>query len=286
MRFFFRSRQFKIFLAVTAVVVALSILTALVGGYISPQAGLAETIAAPFKKLASTVKNSIDDFNDRMFHSDEIVHENEQLKAELAELREQLVDYESAINDNEFYKDFLEIKENNPDFVFCPAFVTSKDPDDVFGGFTVDRGSHNGVSLYDPVITDAGLVGYVTEVGYSTCKVTTILSPELTCGAYASRTNDAGVVSGNRELALQSKTRLYNLSRTCTVAVGDVIVTSGSGIFPDRLIIGTVDNILSDSLTSSLYAEIKPAVDFDDLKNVMILTSFDGQGEALTVPGE
>lgn len=269
-----------------AAVVALSVTLTLVGGYLSPQAGIAEAVVTPFKKLASTIKETVDDLNDRLLKSDELVKENDRLKAELAELKEQLVDYQSALNDNEFYKKFLEIKENNPDFVFCPALVTSADPDDEFGGFTLDKGSHNDVKLYDPVITDQGLVGYVTEVGYSTCKVTTVLSPELTCGAYSSRTNDAGVVSGSREFAVNGQTRLYNLSRNCTLAVGDIVVTSGSGVFPDKVIIGTVSNILSDPLTSSLYAVIEPSVDFGELQNVMILTSFDGQGEALTPAGE
>lgn len=281
MRFFFRSRQFKIFLAVTAVIIALSIALPLLGSYISPQASFGEAIVAPFKSLAATIKNSVDGFQTKFAKSDELVLENNELKNELNKLRDKLVDYETAINDNEFYKGFLEIKENNPDFQFCPAFVTAKDPDDEFGGFTIDKGSHNGIALYDPVITEAGLVGYVTEVGFSTCKVTTILSPDLVCGAYASRTNDAGVISGERSFALDMNTKLYNLSRTCTIAVGDIIITSGSGVFPDKLIIGTVSNIQSDKLTSSLYAVIEPAVDFDSLKNVMVLTSFDGQGKAL-----
>lgn len=281
MRFFFRSRQFKIFLAVTAGIIALSILLTALGSYISPQASIGESIVAPFKSLAVTIKNSVDDFSKRLIKSDEILLENKELKEELNELREQLVDYETAINDNAFYKDFLEIKETNPDFKFCPAFVTTTDPEDVFEGFTIDKGTLDGVELYDPVITAEGLVGYVTELGFSTSKVTSVLSPELVCGAYSSRTNDAGVISGTREFALTHSTRLYNLSRTCTVAVGDVIVTSGSGVFPDKLIIGTVRNIQSDPLTSSLYAVIEPAVRFDELKNVMVLTSFAGQGDAL-----
>lgn len=283
MRFFFRSKQFKIILIVTAVVISLSVISALVGRYISPGASIAEAIISPFKKIAVSVRNSVEDLNLRLFRSDELVKENDKLKSELAELKNKLVDYESAINDNEFYKEFLEIKENNPDFVFCPALVTAVDVDDEFRGFTLDRGSHNGVELYDPVITEAGLVGYVTELGFSTCKVTTILSPELNCGAYDSRTNDAGAISGNRDFAVKKTTKFFNLSRNCTVAVGDIIVTSGSGIFPDKLIIGTVTNILSDPITFSLYATVEPEVDFDLLKNVMILTHFDGQGEALQV---
>lgn len=281
MRFFFRSRQFKIFLAVTAGIIALSILLTVLGSYISPQATIGESIVAPFKSLAVTIKNSVDDFSKRIKKSDEILLENKELKEELNSLREQLVEYETAVNDNKFYKDFLEIKETNPDFKFCPAFVTTIDPEDVFRGFTIDKGTLDGVELYDPVIAAEGLVGYVTELGFSTSKVTSILSPELVCGAYSSRTNDAGVISGTREFALENSTRLYNLSRTCTVAVGDIIITSGSGVFPDKLIIGTVRNIQSDPLTSSLYAVIEPAVRFDELKNVMVLTSFEGQGTAL-----
>ncbi len=285
MRFFFRSRQFKIILIVAAAVLLLGIIT-LISGRLSPQAQFADIITSPFKKVGTLIKNSFEELNDSWLKAEDLAKENEALKEELAELRDKLVDYETALNDNEFYKDFLEIKENNPDFVFCPALVTAKDPEDEFKGFTLDKGRHNGVELYDPVITHQGLVGYVTEVGFSTCKVTTILSPQLVCGAYASRTNDAGVVSGLRELGLENNTRLYNLSRTSTLAVGDTVVTSGSGIFPKRMVIGTVKNILSDPLTSSLYAVIEPSVDFDKLKNVMVLTSFDGQGEALGEIGE
>lgn len=286
MRFFFRSKQFKIFLAVLAGVIALSLILSLIGGYMSPQAGILETITEPFKALTRTIKNSFDELDTRLNKSDELLEENEALEDEVNSLRDKLVDYESAMNENEFLKDFLEIKENNPDFVFCPAFITSRDPDDEFGGFTLDKGYHDGVELYDPVITDAGLVGYVTEVGFSSCKVTTVLSPSLTCGAYAARTSDSGVVSGTREFALEGTTRLYNIPRTCTIAVGDIIVTSGGGIFPAKLIIGTVDNIQSDPVTSSLYAVIKPTVKLDEIKNVMILTSFDGQGDAIKADGK
>lgn len=286
MRFFFRSRQFKIFLAVTASVIALSIVLSLIGGYISPQAGILQTITEPFKALAAGVKHSVDNLDTRLNKSDELLDQNEKLKEEINSLRDKLVEYESAINENEILKDFLEIKENNPDFEFCPALISSRDPDDEFGGFTVNRGTHHGIKLYDPVITDAGLVGFVTEVGFSSSKVTTVLDPSLTCGAYSVRTNDAGVVSGTREFALEGLTRLYNIPRTCTIAVGDIIITSGGGVFPDKLIIGTVENIESDPVTSSLYAVIKPTVDLKEIRNVMILTSFDGQGKALSTEGK
>lgn len=282
MRFFLRSPQFKKTLAIIAVVLALAITAGLIGGYMSPHAGIIGSIAAPFQKLGNSVADAVSNFANNLKSAAQLSAQNEQLQVEINALREQLTDYEQAITENEFYEDYLGIKQLNPDFEFCPALVVSNDPDDIFGGLTVGVGSLHGVSLYDPVITDAGLVGYITQVGATTSKVTTILSPELTCGAFDSRTADAGVVSGSGNLAVNGKTRFYNLPRTCSIAVGDLVVTSGNGIFPDQLIIGTVTDISNDPLSSSLNATVTPTVDLEDLRNVMVITSFEGQGNELT----
>lgn len=281
MRFFFRSKQFKTVLSVVVIVVVLAIFSGIVGGTMSAQTSLLGAIATPFEKLGTGIVNAFNDLESNFKSAAKLNAENEKLQNEVNELREQLVDYQSALTDNEFYKEYLEIKDANPDFKFCPSLVTAKDPDDIYGGFVVDSGSLHGVSLYDPVITDEGLVGFVTQVGLATSKVTTILDPSLVCGAYDSRTNDAGALSGDTSLAASGKTKFYNLPRTCSVAVGDIVVTSGSGVFPDKVIIGTIDSIKNDSLTSSLFATIIPAVEFDNLREVMIITDFTGQGNEL-----
>ncbi len=282
LRFFLRSKQFKKGLATVAIILALSISAWLIGGYMSPQSGILGAIAAPFQKFGGWISDGFSDLAEGFESATKLTAEKKALEEELNALREQLVDYEEAVNENKFYEDYLEIKQANEDFKFCPALLTATDPDDEFGGFTVDAGTLSGVSLYDPVITDAGLVGYITEVGATTSKVTTILSPSLTCGAYDSRTSDSGAVSGDYELATKGQTKFYNLPRTCSVAIGDLVVTSGGGLFPDKIIIGSVSNISSDPLSSSLYATVTPTVNFDSLKRVMIVTDFAGQGNELT----
>ena len=123
-----------------------------------------------------------------------------------------------------------------------------------------------------------GLVGFVSETGLTTSKVVTVLSPELSAGALDNRTNDSGVLSGSAAFASKGRTRFYNLSRSCNIAVGDYVVTSGEGIFPSGLLIGTIQAIGSDKYNTSIYAEIKPFVDLDTVKSVMVITEFDGQG--------
>lgn len=278
MRFFFRSRKFKIILAVAAALIAVSVACAVIGGKMSPQANIAGTVTAPFRALATKISDGISDFVGAYTEGEELSLKNAELESEIAELREKLADYEQAENENSFYKDYLEIKDKNPSFKFAPATLISRDREDPYMGFTINKGTVNGISANDPVITDAGLVGFISQAGLTTSKVVTVLSPELTAGVLDNRTNDSGALSGSAKLALDGKTRFYNLSRSCNIAIGDYVVTSGEGIFPSGLLIGTIQSIGSDKYNTSIYAEVKPFVDFESLKGVMVITDFEGQG--------
>lgn len=278
MRFFFRSRKFKIILAVLAMLIAVSVVFAAIGGKMSPQADIAGTISAPFRALATRISDGISNFVGTYTEGESLSLENAELESEIAELREKLADYEKISSENKFYKDYLEIKDKNPSFKFEAATLISRDKEDPYKGFVINKGTVNGISANDPVITEAGLIGFVSQAGLTTSKVVTLLSPELSAGALDNRTNDSGVLSGSVELASKGKTRFYNLSRSCNIAVGDYVVTSGEGIFPSGLLIGTIQTIGSDKYNTSIYAEIRPFVDFESIKGVMVITEFEGQG--------
>ena len=284
MRFFFRSRQFKIILAVTLCLLVIGIVSALFGSRLSPQSDLIGTVTAPFRTAFVKISQGVEDFFSSFTEGNEALIRNSELESEMAELRAQITDYEKLKKENEFYKNYLEIKENNPDFKFCEATLIFKEEKDPFKSFTLNKGSVHGVEKYDPVITEAGLVGYISQVGLSTSKVTTILHPDITLGALDNRTSDSGVLYGDVSTAEEGLTGLYNLSRSCNVSVGDYIVTSGEGIFPKGLNIGTVRSIGSEKYNTSIFATVEPFVDFGSLRDVMIITEFEGQGGL--VPGK
>ena len=269
MRFFFRSRGFKIIVAVAAALIAVSVICAFFGSRMSPQADIMGTVTAPFRSAAEKVTGAVSDFINAYSKGEQLALENAELKSEAAELKKKLAEYEQAVEQNEFYKNYLEIKDDHKDFKFTPATLISRDREDPYKGFVINKGSVN----------EEGLVGYIGEVGLTSSKVVTILSAELTAGALDNRTNDSGIVSGTVELAKKGETKFFNLSRTCNIAVGDYAVTSGEGVFPAGLLIGTIQSIGSDKYNTSIYADIKPFADIDNLKNVMVITEFSGQGE-------
>lgn len=286
MRFFLRTKRFKICITIISVVLGICIVIRILGGIFAPGAGILGTIISPFQRFATSVSQAIDDFSDKYSAGNELLLENQKLKEENDRLLKQTTDYEELLRQNEFYKDYLAIKDSNTDFEFCDAKLISRDKDDIYYKFVINKGSTDGISPYDPVIIGNSLVGYVSSVGLTTSTVTTILSPEIIAGADDSRTGDTGLITGNAEFATQKKLKLYNLTGDCQVAVGDIIITSGEGLFPHGLLIGTVETIKNDTNTSSLYSSIIPFVDFEDIRNVMVITSFRGQGALGSELGE
>ena len=282
MRFFFRSPRFKAMIAAIAIIVVAAVGVRLIGGWISPQAGIAGAIAAPFQKLAGAISNKIDDVATAFSDGQQLMEEKAALEEEVRRLTSEVIDYQKIKEENAFYKDFLELKEQHPDFQFEPAMLISRDTSDPFGGFTIDKGSLNGIKAKDPVITADGLVGYVSEVAPSYCKVTTILDQKMKAGAYDRRTRDAGIASGTVKLAEGGQCRLYNLPRSSSVTIGDYVVTAGGGLFPDGLLIGTVADVRQEEHDISVYAVLDPAADIAGRRDVMVLTYFTGQGDALT----
>ena len=285
MRFFFKSRQFKVLLSIFLVLIAVSVTCILIGGKISPQADLIGTISAPFREGITKLSNGISNFFSAYAQGNEIMLENAELESEINRLRQQLADYETKKTENEFYKQYLDIKDQNPDFKFAPANLISRDNTDPYKSFVINKGSLAGISEKDPVITEAGLVGYISEVGLTTSKVATLLAPDVKMGALDNRTSDSGVVSGDFSLIEQGLTKFYNLSRSCNVAVGDFVVTSGEGIFPKGLLIGSIQSVGSDEYNTSFYATVEPFADLDNIRNVMVITDFGGQG-GIAVEGD
>ena len=278
MRFFFSSRKFKIILSVILGLIALSLLSFFIGDRLSPQSDILGTVAAPFRAVFTKLSNGVSDIVTAYTDGNEALVRNAELENEMSELRQKIADYEKITAENEFYKEYLDIKDAHPDFKFAPATLISRDKNDPYGSFVINKGSADGIAPNDPVITEAGLVGYITDVGIKTSKVATILSPDITLGAIDNRTNDSGVISGTLEMAEQGQTRFFNLSRSCNVAIGDYVVTSGEGIFPTGILVGVIQSIGSDEYNTSIFASVKTFADIEEIREVMVITEFSGQG--------
>ena len=280
MRHFLKSKKF-IAIAAIALILAVTVTVCGVTGVLSaPQSNILSSLLSPAQKAVAAVSDSIGSFFDNMQRSAELQKKVDELEEELAEKNEELKDYENAVRQNEFYKDFLKIKEENPSFEFVSAMIIARDTSDPYGSFTINKGTLDGVTVFDPVITSAGVVGYISDAYSTQSVVMTILNPSINISVSDNRTRDTGNVCGDMEYAEKGMTVMKYVSSTNTIASGDFIITSGAGgVFPAGLTVGTVDEVRTSKNTVSCYAVVNPAADFSRLSDVMVITDFDGKAE-------
>ncbi len=276
MKEFFKSAKVKALLSILLVLVMLAVLTSNTeNNFLS---SVVNTLTFSMSKVTAA---SADDGRDGL-SDQELLEEYKRLKEENADLRAQLVDYYAVKSENERLWKFYDLKKEHPDFELIPASVLRKDPNDEFYSFTLDKGSSSGVKTADPVVSETGLIGWVSECDTNTCKVVTILSPRTGIGAADSKSGDVGVVTGSSTLASDNLTMFSKLKANHKVEIGDIITTTGiSGLYPKGLIIGEVTDLGYDTYDTSHYAVIKPYENLKKLTSVAVIIGFSGQGEVL-----
>lgn len=275
---FFTTVRFKIIAAILAVMVGFMVMSIYTGGTASFFAQIVNIVTVPAQRFSSAVTDGATSFFDRFFNSSQIYEQNVRLQSELNQYRGKLVDYDKIKHENEQLRKILGIKESRQDMELESAAVIARDPTDRFFMFTIDKGTVNGVSYLDPVITEDGLVGYVSEVSLTSAKVMTILDVTISVGAYGSATRDVGIITGTIELASAGMCQMEYLPRDSEIADGDVILTAGGNFFPKDIIIGTVEQVNRGSHGISKVATIRPAAQVRTVKDVFVITSFEGQG--------
>ena len=182
MKDFFKGSSFKVLAIAVVVLLGLAAFTATAGGAFV--AGLLGFVSAPMQSIATDVTGNMTEFLDLESYSKEDLQALvEQLQQERSALAQQLVDYEEKKRENEQLKQQLAIAQLEPENEMRSASVIGRDPNEVFAGFSIDKGSLSGVSEGDPVITSQGLVGVVSQVYATSSMVTCLLSEDLQVAA-------------------------------------------------------------------------------------------------------
>ena len=242
---------------------------------VSPQELLSVAVA-PFQRAAAKLSGGVASLWENYADIDAILEENKTLTEENAALRAQMVDYDKLKAENEAYKALTNIQEQHPEMSYTSSFVIGRDPLDSFWGFTLDRGTLDGVAVNDAVISDEGyLLGVVREADLTSCKVMTILHPSFNAAGVVSRTRDNGIITGSAEYAADGLCVLTNLARSTMSKAGDQIITTGlGGVFPPEVLVGVIKELTPEASGKSMLAVIKPGADPRTVRHVFIITSY------------
>lgn len=273
---FFKSTTFKVLITVAVILLSATVLATVVSSSTSPLTNIAGFLTTPLQNAASALSAKFDDVTGGFISSKSYQDRVAELEQQVADYQSQLVDYEDTKKKLETYEEFLQVREKHPDYTWTYATVIGRDASDIFGSFTLDRGTVDDVKVNDAVISGEYLIGVVTEVSATSCVVRSVFDPSVNIAAYEIRTGELGYVSATYDLSVDEKCRLTGLDTKTAISEGGIVCTSGTGgIFPKDLIIGTVSSVEQSETDLSSLAIVEPVINSKEIHDCFIITAYE-----------
>jgi rod shape-determining protein MreC len=254
----------------------------------SPNGGLHDVQSAassalrPFEIAANRVARP---FKDAYGWTADVFHaksENEKLRQEVKDLRQQTILVSGAIQERNAYRRLLKAKRVPAYEDFANTAVTAEVISNPVSQFdqtmVIAAGRNDRVRVYDAVVTERGLVGQVTKVLRDTALVTLLTDKESAVTAKDNRSGAIGIVrhsQGPEDLLF-----LDRVFKNKVVDKGDLVITAGkqsgkqlSSFYPRGIPIGQVTKVGQTDVDPFQDVQVMPFVDFTSLDYVLVLAS-------------
>lgn len=257
-----------------AVVVLVTLIAMNLPGRTAAQLKLAISgVFLPLFGLAQASEKVSKDLGDSVVPREDLVKEIGLLRQQNQELRMQLMHIKEAVHENHRLHDMLRMPRERS-WKLQVARVISREPANWWRTIKINVGSRDGVTTNCPVLTPDGLVGRVSEPGFSQSRVVLLGDPD--CRVHVlldGETRDNGVILPKSSSPLDASiVDLSHLDRYSVLTPGQAVSTSGQGgIFPKGIPVGKI--IDSRSVDYGLYqeAQVKLAVNMNKLEEVWVI---------------
>ncbi len=258
---------FQLFLILLIIVVTFFILYGV--GAIQPVFNAGQAIFQPVLSGFSWVGNRVGNWFYFLGSIGEMDEKNKELQTKVDTLLSDNTKLKEMLRENELLRQEIGFQyEHKYDTV--PGAVIGRSTDPGLQTAVINVGENRGIARDMPVIMGEGLlVGRVTEVGFNTATVLMLNDRQSVVNAVVQDTRASGIVRGKHGLELL----MDSIPQNEEISAGQSIITSGlGGGFPSGLLIGEIKEVQESS--NELFKEVRllPAVNFDRLEIVFVLT--------------
>lgn len=229
----------------------------------------------PFQKGIYWITSEGNQIYDRFRKIDELIAENTTLQNEVNELRAKQVVADQLSDENKRLRKALDMKEAYIDYDGIGANVIGRDYGNWNKVYTIDVGLNKNIRDNCVVLADGGLVGHVEEATNISSKVITLIDSRSAVSVEVSRTGDTGILKGDIELANEGLCML-EINGEAEIVKNDQIITSYlSDVYPPGILVGKVEEVKVNNNDLVTYAYVRPVVDFEHLKQVLVIGTDD-----------
>lgn len=235
---------------------------------------VAGNVISPMQRGINSVGRSISDRLQAFRDVRTLRKENELLKEKIAELtaaNQQLTQEKYELDG---LRRLYELDTKYIDYKKVAARIIASDTNNWFYNFIVDKGSEDGIAVGMNVLAGSGLVGIVSETGKNWARIRSIIDDDSNVSGMSIETHDTCMVSGDLKLMREKGViRISMISMDAEFKENSEIVTSHiSDKYLQGILVGYLHEIKVDSSNMTKTAYLMPAVDFERLDEVLIIT--------------
>ncbi len=236
-------------------------------------------VIVPFQNGINVVGDWLTEQKNGFQSMKELAQENEELKAQVDELEAKNSTLVQDQEEVDRLRTLYNLDQDYSEYDKVAAQVIGKDAGNWYNTFIINRGSEDGIAVDMNVIAGAGLAGIVTEVGPHWATVRSIIDDTSNVSATVTSISQNCIVTGDLEMMDEGKIRFIQLTdREDQVQEGDKVVTSSvSSKFLRGILIGYISDVETDSNNLTKQGTIIPAVDFDNIQEVLVITQLKQQ---------
>jgi len=254
-------------------------------GQLQPLENLALLVVSPLQRTLADAVGGLSGFFETSRDIQALQEEIARLRAENNDLVAENLRLQGLSEENRRLRELLGFAQTHPTYRVLggevidraeagveAADVIGSDPNPYLRYLIIDRGEADGVAVGMPVVTEGGsLVGRVAQVGLRWAKVQLLTDPGSRVSGLIQRSRVTGPVEGRPDGSLW----MVWIPQEETIQIGDLVLTSGlGGNLPRGLIIGQVIAVEKQEIELAQSARLRPAVDFNRVEMVLVITDF------------
>lgn len=239
-----------------------------------PLNAVAGYVVVPFQQGIGKLGGWLSNRSEELVQIRTLLDENAALKEQVAALTEENTLLQQDKYELNTLRSLMDLSEQYSEYPKEGARIISRDSGNWYSSFIIDKGYEDGIGVDMNVIAGGGLVGRITSVGPNWARVTAIISDNSNVSGMTLSTQDNLIVSGDlQQMADGCITFSQLVDSQNMVKEGDKVVTSDiSDKYLPNILIGYISKIDKDSNNLTKSGLIIPAVDFEHLGEVLVIT--------------
>ncbi len=266
-------------LLLTCVCVLLMAVTFFTDYSAGPLNKLVGYMVVPFQNGVSRIGTWISVRVDELGELQAVLQENQELKEQIDELIVQNTQLQQDKYELNNLRELYQLDEQYSGYEKIGARIIARDSGNWFHSFTIDKGSDDGLETDMNVIAGGGLVGRIVDIGTNWAKVNAVINDNSNVSGMVLSSSDILMVTGSLELMEDGVIGFEQLIDSAgNVQIGDKVVTSNiSDKYLPSILIGYITEINQDSNNITKSGKLTPAVDFEHLEEVLVITETNQQ---------